>query len=138
MRMPDSPIESDMFAPCGMNCLVCYKHCDHKKPCEGCVKGDRNKPEHCRGCRIKACAQAKGHSHCHECGEFPCKWLNSLDRSYRVRYGASLVENSRTVCRLGLSAFMKQQKKAFTCPACGGIISLHDGECSECRRKAKE
>lgn len=39
MKMPDK-IESAMFAPCGMNCLVCYKHCCHKKPCAGCLKGD--------------------------------------------------------------------------------------------------
>ena len=29
MKMPEK-IEAIMFAPCGMNCLVCYKHCYHK------------------------------------------------------------------------------------------------------------
>lgn len=36
MKMPEN-VEAIMFAPCGMNCLVCYKHCYHKKPCDGCV-----------------------------------------------------------------------------------------------------
>ena len=36
MRMPEK-IEADMFARCGMNCMVCYKHCYHKKPCAGCL-----------------------------------------------------------------------------------------------------
>lgn len=36
-----------MFAPCGMNCKVCYKHCYHKKPCAGCLNSDQGKPEHC-------------------------------------------------------------------------------------------
>ena len=31
MMMKDSDIEAIMFAPCGMNCKVCYKHCYHKK-----------------------------------------------------------------------------------------------------------
>ena len=31
MKMPDT-IDADMFAPCGMNCMVCYKHCYHKSP----------------------------------------------------------------------------------------------------------
>ena len=26
MHMPDA-IPENMFAPCGMNCMVCYKHC---------------------------------------------------------------------------------------------------------------
>ena len=31
MKMPKDNIDTVMFAPCGMNCLVCYKHCRHKK-----------------------------------------------------------------------------------------------------------
>lgn len=44
MKMPEK-IEPVMFAPCGMNCLVCYKHCYHKKPCTGCLKSDQGKPK---------------------------------------------------------------------------------------------
>lgn len=40
MKMPEK-IESAMFAPCGMDCMVCYKHCYHKKPCAGCLKSDQ-------------------------------------------------------------------------------------------------
>ena len=36
MKMPTEKMDTAMFAPCGMNCLVCYKHCYHKKPCAGC------------------------------------------------------------------------------------------------------
>ena len=43
MKMPDH-IEGVMFAPCGMNCKVCYKHCYSKKPCDGCLKSDMGKP----------------------------------------------------------------------------------------------
>lgn len=35
MKMPEEKIDPMLFAPCGMNCLVCYKHCYHKKPCGG-------------------------------------------------------------------------------------------------------
>lgn len=48
MKMPMEGIRSEMFAPCGMNCMVCYKHCYHKKPCVGCIPGDEGKPKHCR------------------------------------------------------------------------------------------
>ena len=32
MKMPER-IDTELFAPCGMNCRVCYRHCFHKKPC---------------------------------------------------------------------------------------------------------
>ena len=74
MRMPEK-IEADMFARCGMNCMVCYKHCYHKKPCAGCLNSDRGKPEHCRKCRIKDCAAGKNITYCYECADFPCKQI---------------------------------------------------------------
>ena len=52
MKMPTEKMDTAMFAPCGMNCLVCYKHCYHKKPCAGCLNSDMGKPEHCRKCKI--------------------------------------------------------------------------------------
>ena len=132
MKMPEGPIDGRLFAPCGMNCLVCYKHCAHKKPCAGCLWGDAGKPGHCRRCKIKECARGRGLTHCHACPEHPCKQIKALDKSYRTRYGASLVENSRRVRALGVAAFMAQQREQFACPQCSGVLSLHDGACSEC------
>lgn len=135
MKMPTEGISSEMFAPCGMNCMVCYKHCYHKKPCAGCIPGDEGKPKHCRKCKIKDCVREKELSYCYECPEYPCRQLRSLERSYNTRYHASLVENSRMVQAQGGEAFMEKQKEKFTCSKCGGIISIHDAECSECQEK---
>ena len=137
MKMQKEPIETIMFAPCGMNCKVCYKHCYTKKPCDGCLKTDAGKPEHCRKCKIKDCVKLKDISFCYECSEYPCKLIKNLEKSYNTRYGASLVENSRFVKENGLDTFMEQQKKRYTCPHCGGIISIHDSECSECQWRVK-
>jgi len=132
MKMPEQGIPSAMLAPCGMNCMVCYKHCAHKKACAGCLQGDAGKPEHCRKCPIKNCVQEKGLSYCFQCDQMPCRRLKSLDKSYRTRYGTSLVENSVFVRQHGLNAFLRRQAEAFTCVFCGGVFSLHDGKCSEC------
>ncbi|WP_418271703.1 DUF3795 domain-containing protein [Intestinimonas sp.] len=67
-----------MFAPCGMNCKVCYKHCYHKKPCAGCLNSDKGKPEHCRKCKIKDCIKEKSLSYCFECAEYSCKLIKNL------------------------------------------------------------
>lgn len=132
MKMPLEAIAPGMFAPCGMNCMVCYKHCDSKKPCAGCLNSDAGKPEHCRKCAIKDCVKEKGYTYCYECGEYPCKRLKNLEKSYQTRYHASLLENSKAVKELGLAAFMERQKKRYTCHVCGGVISLHDAVCTEC------
>lgn len=131
MRMPEK-IEADMFARCGMNCMVCYKHCYHKKPCAGCLNSDRGKPEHCRKCRIKDCAAGKNITYCYECADFPCKQIKSLEKSYNSRYHASLLENSNDVKEHGMKALLEKHRRKYKCPDCGGIISLHDAECSEC------
>lgn len=117
--------------------MVCYKHCHHKKPCAGCLKSDESKPEHCRKCGIKDCIKEKEIMFCYACAAYPCKQIKRLEKSYNTRYGASLTANSAFVEKNGLAAFMEQQKKLFTCPECGGIISIHDSECSECKWQAK-
>ena len=94
MKMPKENIDTTMFAPCGMNCLVCYKHCYHKKPCAGCLNSDKGKPEHCRKCKIKDCIKDKGLSYCFECSDYPCKLIKNLEKSYNKRYQASLMENT--------------------------------------------
>ena len=93
MKMPPA-IDAAFFAPCGMNCIVCYKHCYVKKPCAGCLPGDDGKPEHCRKCKIKDCIAEKNLTYCFMCDSFPCKLVKNLDKSYKRRYDASLVENS--------------------------------------------
>lgn len=132
MKMPAGPLDPALFAPCGMNCLVCYKHCAHKTPCAGCLVGGQGKPAHCRRCAIKDCAREKGLVHCHACAEYPCRRINALEKSYQKRYRASLTANSRFVQEEGLAAFMARQRERYTCPVCGDIISLHDAACSEC------
>lgn len=134
MKMPDE-IAPAMFAPCGMNCMVCYKHCYHKKPCPGCLAGDAGKPEHCRKCRIKDCVRDRGLAYCFQCPEFPCRDIRSLEKSYTARYRVSLVQSSLTAKEQGIDALMALQRESYTCPECGGVVSLHDAECSECHRK---
>lgn len=81
MKMPTEKIDTVMFAPCGMSCLVCYKHCYHKKPCAGCLNSDMGKPEHCRKCKIKDCIKGKGLSYCFECPDYPCKLIKKLEKA---------------------------------------------------------
>lgn len=135
MKMPIENISTIMFAPCGMNCMVCYKHCYHKKPCAGCLNSDKEKPAHCSKCKIKDCTIEKGLVYCFICSDYPCKLIKNLERSYNKRYRTSIIENSHLVQEQGLERFMEQQKIKYSCPKYDGIISIQDRECSECQEK---
>lgn len=137
MKMPEQ-IDPIMLAPCGMNCLVCYKHCNSKKACAGCLAGDSGKPEHCRICKIKTCLRSRSISYCYECDTFPCKLIKNMEKSYQMRYQVRLIDYSRQVKELGTEEFMRLQKERWTCPSCGGVVSLHEKVCSECKETIKD
>lgn len=133
MKMPNE-IPDYLFAPCGMNCLVCYVHLKDKKPCGGCYGDNKHKPERCVNCKIKTCANEKGFKYCFECSDFPCKAIKNMEKSYKKRYGVSLIENSILVKDSGVSSFQKVEQNNWKCHACSGIISLHDNACSICKQ----
>ena len=128
-------IDINMFAPCGMNCLVCYVHLKKKKPCSGCLCDNVDKPKRCKNCEIKNCVKEKGIIYCFKCENYPCKRIINLEKSYQKRYQVSLIDNSKKINDNGFESFLKKEKMRWNCSECGGVISLHDKECSECRKK---
>ena len=138
MQMPH-PIDPRLLAPCGMNCLICYKHrgVPAQKACTGCLVSDNKKPAHCRSCRIRSCIAQKELRICSSCPSFPCKWLKTKDKTYQTHYGISLIANGRAAASLGLEAFLLEEEKRWICPQCGGSFSLHDGVCSDCHLPLK-
>lgn len=131
MKMTET-MAATMLAPCGMNCTVCYAHLKKKQPCRGCRGRDESKPEHCRQCKIKACALEQGFDFCSSCPTFPCTILKRLDKSYRQRYQVSLIANALRLKAVGAEQYLTEESEKWTCPDCGGIVSLHDRVCSEC------
>ncbi len=131
MRMPER-IPAELLAPCGMDCMVCYKHLAPNRPCAGCRAGDAGKPEHCRACAVRDCAAERGAAYCACCGAFPCKRIKNLERTYRKRYGVSLIANGEQARDRGAEDLLAAERARWTCSRCGGAVSLHDGTCSEC------
>ena len=43
-----------------------------------------------------------------------------------------VLEAGETARRQGAGALLEEQRTRYTCPACGGLICLHSGVCSEC------
>lgn len=137
MKMPVK-IATEMLAPCGMNCMICYKHCGIQKTkhlCGGCMVESKGKPEHCRKCKIKDCVQSKRLKYCYDCSGFPCKLIKNLERSYTKRYKASLIKNSEIAKQKGIPYLMEAHRQQYACSTCDGIISLHDNVCTECGKE---
>ena len=132
--MKAETIEASMLAPCGINCMACYMHLG-KKPCAGCKAESSKRNNYCSRCKIRNCCEEKGLFYCFECAEFPCKLMKNIDKRYQGSYGISLIENSLTAKGKGIEEYLSENHKRYTCTACGGIISMHGGDCSECGKE---
>jgi catechol 2,3-dioxygenase-like lactoylglutathione lyase family enzyme len=126
----------DLIAACGMNCRICIGYFGYT------VSGKKRKMK-CIGCRPrdKSCAFLKKYckkltkkevDYCYECSDFPCPYLEKLDKLYRERYNMSMIENLEFICDKGMNSFLTHQQKKYRCPECGGVICVHNGGCYSC------
>jgi len=123
------------IAPCGMNCGICIGYLREKRKCPG-YRGDVNVPN-CKKCRIKNCKVIENYQYkfCFECDKFPCRRLKQLDIRYRTKYAMSMIENLESIKSIGLSAFVENEKKRWTCPKCDGVVCVHRKFCIYCGEK---
>jgi len=127
-----------LIAPCGMNCGICMAYLREKNKCDGCRNSYENKPEACRKCIIIRCDNLKKtkSKFCSEkCENFPCTRLKNLDKRYRTKYNMSMIENLNNIEKLGIRAFVKNEKIRWACSKCGGTICVHRKVCSKCGNK---
>jgi hypothetical protein len=132
-------MDSDLVAPCGMNCGICSSYLagthDIKKQgvripyCRGCRPGNRPCASLKKRCRLLREGMVK---FCYECPDFPCDRLRTLDTRYRERYRMSMLENLAFIKKNGPDAFLKKEEGKWRCPGCGGTISCHNGICFDC------
>ena len=142
--MTQTKFNSELIAPCGMNCAVCKAYLAYKHG----VQRVRGKVTYCAGCqpRAKNCYIKRGCSKltkheiqsCSQCDSIPCANLARLDKRYRERYGMSMVENVKMIKEKGMNEFLKIQAKKYSCPICGGVVSVHDGKCYSCGQVIKK
>jgi len=126
--------DSNLIAPCGMNCGICYAFLREKNKCPGCNFFDSEKPVSIAGCKIRNCEKIKNKKikFCFECDNFPCKQLKNLDKRYQTKYNMSEIKNLKTIRDKGLDTFLKDQKIRWKCKKCSGIICVHKNKCLNC------
>lgn len=98
---------------------------------------------YCKGCRPrdKKCAFLKKRcdlllsgrvQYCYECAEFPCRYLQHIDKRYRSLYRMSMIENLEDIKENGIERFLEKEEKKWRCPECGAMICCHNGICFGC------
>ncbi len=127
-------LDSKLIAPCGIYCGVCYMFLRERKRCLGCRIDSIEKPKYCERCKIAHCEilSKTPSGFCFECENFPCQRLKQLDKRYRTRYGASLIQNQIDIKEKGTNAFLNQESTTRTCPKCDSVISIHWKCCAKC------
>jgi len=124
-----------MLAPCGLTCAACYAHLRKKNICPGCNGEESAKPGYCNRCKIKTCAESRGLAFCFKCESFPCALVKQIDKRYKLKYKISLIENGLRAKTVGVKQHLREEKEKWTCPECGGVVSLHSKICSECGKE---
>jgi hypothetical protein len=129
--------ETQLIAPCGMNCAVCLAHLRKEHKCPGCRGEDTGKPSTRKNCIIKNCPTVKTNQSgfCYECSQYPCQRLGRLDKRYRAKYSMSMIENLEFIKTSGLTAFLRQENLRWLCPKCGGVVCVHNRLCSQCGQR---
>ncbi len=124
-----------LIAPCGVNCGACMAYLRSKNKCNGCNGNDMNKPYHCTKCQIKLCVKRleSNYNFCFQCDK-KCLRLKNLDKRYIKNYNISLLKNLENIKEYGIDKHIAQETIKWTCK-CGGIISQHHKNCSECGKK---
>lgn len=133
MKAPEE-IDVGMLAPCGLNCMLCYRHLG-KNPCPGCRARLDEPDTYQRKCVMRACVLERGYATCADCAERPCKRMRTFQKRYKDGYGVDLASDAQTLRREGAEALLRRQIQAYTCANCGYLIDLHDGVCSGCARQ---
>lgn len=126
-----------LVAQCGINCGTCIAFFGYtmsgKKRKHACI-GCRTRPSLCafikKGC--KTLANKEQVDYCFECSYFPCEKLAKIEETYNRKYGLSLIGNLNYIKEHGMDAFLENEKKKWTCPTCGGVISVHTKRCYNC------
>ena len=127
------------IAPCGINCGTCMAFLRPKNKCLGCWVDFDGKRKSCSICKIKKCEllQKTTSKFCYECEIFPCDRIKHIDKRYKLKYHARLIENLINIKENGINSFLDKEAIKWTCPQCGSTLSVHLDYCIVCTSKPK-
>ncbi len=98
--------------------------------CNGCLSDDLFM--HCKQCEIRACTREKGYTGCHECDEFPCRYIEKFSMSVGKKVILRAVPYRRKV---GTEKWIRDEEVRYICPECGNKVFRGAVKCNQCKIK---
>jgi len=144
-------VKKELLAPCGLYCGVCSIYIAHRDnnlkfkkrllpiykafakdvddiACTGCLSDGIVFPV-CQSCPIKKCSQDKGINGCHQCEDFPCKFIEN----FPIQVGKKVILRAIPTWReLGTEKWVEEEEKRYHCPDCGNVLFRGARRCNKC------
>lgn len=96
--------------------------------CGGCLSDDLFM--HCRQCEIRACTREKGYTGCHQCQEFPCKYIENFPMDVGKKVILRAIPYWREV---GTEKWIEDEEARYICPRCGNKVFRGAMKCNKCK-----
>ncbi len=145
-------VKKELLAPCGLYCGVCSIYIAHRDnnqkfkqvlfpvykdfaksvediSCTGCLSDGIVFPM-CKSCPIKKCTIEKGIEGCHQCDEFPCKFINNFPVPIVKKVMLRTIPAWR---ELGTEKWVEEEEKRYVCPECGNKLFRGAKRCNKCK-----
>lgn len=139
-----------LAAPCGLYCGVCGVYIAQRDnnikfkerlttvydvtvddiKCQGCLSDQLF--VFCLTCAIRSCTIEKGIEGCHQCNDFPCKFIEN----FPLPVGKKVILRAIPTWReLGNDGWMEEEEKRYHCPHCGYELFRGAKRCRNCREQ---
>ena len=89
----------------------------------------------CEECNIRVCGIKKGVDTCAECDECPCELFEPFKKGDFYLLYVLMMNNQKTIKRVGLDAWLKEQQKRWQCADCGTPFWWYQKTCEDCGAK---
>lgn len=97
--------------------------------CQGCLSSQTF--AYCRHCPVRLCARDRGLEGCHQCGQFPCLFIESFPHPLGKRAILRAVPRWR---ELGTEQWVREELRRYQCPHCGRQLFRGARRCPQCRQ----
>jgi hypothetical protein len=149
-------VDDQLLSPCGLYCGVCavyYATRDNNEKlkerlvgvyqgrlpgsenlsvqdihCEGCLS---EKPfGFCKRCIVRDCVHNRGYTGCHECNEFPCRFIEEFPMPVGKKVIMRAIPQRR---EWGTQEWVEAEEARYICPECGHMLFRGVKRCNKCK-----
>ena len=96
--------------------------------CQGCLSGQTF--AYCQHCPVRLCSKERGLEGCHQCGQFPCLFMESFPHPTGKKVILRAVPGRRQV---GAEEWARRALRRYQCPRCGQQLFMGARRCPGCQ-----